>query len=59
MRKCDLCPAPAIYDARIPGKGWANLCTLHFRMFNCSLGLGRGSKIETPKEPTPSSGKAI
>ena len=48
---CDLCvsrPAPmnspAYADANL-GRGWAYVCSDHFALFCCSLGLGRGQRL--------------
>ena len=54
---CDLCvkrPAPlnspAYADAKMRGGGWANLCSSHFVLYGCSLGLGRGQEYIQRKE---------
>jgi hypothetical protein len=33
-----------MYDARVPGVGWANICGAVFRARGCSLGTGNGQK---------------
>jgi len=50
LPNCDICAVegttePAEYDARIPGRGWTNLCQHHFDICGCSLGEGRGQKL--------------
>jgi len=42
---CDLCNQPAAYDARIPGQGWANVCSYHFKLLGCKVGLGNGQQF--------------
>lgn len=44
---CDLCHEnKAEYDARLPMIGsWANLCQSCFILHGCSLGLGKGQKL--------------
>jgi len=52
---------PAEYDAKMPGRGWANLCQLHFDQFGCRLGLGKGQKLivrGTTKQPAEVLNKA-
>jgi len=33
-----------MYDAKIPGGGWANIAFETFTRLGCSLGVGRGQK---------------
>ena len=35
-----------MYDARIPGRGWGNICQEAFDTFHCRLGVGFGQKYE-------------
>lgn len=46
--KCDFCDNKAKYDVRIPlFATWAYVCELHFELFECSLGLGKGQRLKT------------
>ena len=46
--KCDFCDNKAKYDARITlFATWAYVCELHFELFECSLGLGKGQRLKT------------
>lgn len=45
LPKCDMCGSPAIYDARIPGAGWAYLCEKHFKYFGLTTGTGNGQRL--------------
>jgi hypothetical protein len=49
---CDICEiygykTPAVYDAKIPGQCWANLCQSCFESLGCKLGLGKGQALES------------
>lgn len=47
LLKCDFCNKQAKYDARIPlYASWGYTCELHFKMFECQLGIGKGQKLE-------------
>lgn len=49
--KCDVCPDPAEYDARIPLYGqWAYLCQAHFDLYKCKLGTGHGQRLIVKEE---------
>lgn len=47
---CQLCKGDyyggIMYDARIPGGGWANMCFDCFRECGCKLGTGYGQKYQ-------------
>lgn len=46
---CDITHRPfngVMYDARIPGGGWALMCRETFTELNCSVGIGRGQRYE-------------
>lgn len=48
--KCDFCKAKALYDAKLSFGPWANLCQDCFDKYECSLGLGKGQKLENENE---------
>lgn len=43
--KCDFCDKEALYDAKVPGMGWAYHCKYHFSIHGCSLGTGKGQLL--------------
>ncbi len=45
---CQMCNdgTPAMYDAKVPYRGWAYLCKKHFRDCHCQLGMGKGQRLE-------------
>jgi hypothetical protein len=49
-KNCELCNSKIkdyYYDCKIPTYGqWGNICFKCFKMNFCSLGLGRGQKID-------------
>ena len=51
LRNCNICQmfrdvaVPADYDARLPDGRWADVCEMHFRLYGCELGIGKGSKL--------------
>lgn len=56
-RTCDFCvqrkglESWAYADAKIPGGGWANVCSSHFLLYGCSLGLGKGQEYIVKERP--------
>lgn len=50
---CDICKSEgkqtkAYADAKLCIGPWANVCTVHFRAYDCHLGLGRGQELVLP-----------
>ena len=46
MKKCDICSAPAKYDAKTIYGSWANVCDLCFVMYTSGeLGTGKGQLL--------------
>jgi hypothetical protein len=50
LPKCDICGEEALYDARLSIGSWANVCSDHFNLYECSLGVGRGQQYVLPFE---------
>jgi hypothetical protein len=60
MKHCDFCHSlwgqtkPAHVDGALNfkgreitgGRGWANMCKLHFRAYGVGLGIGKGQEIQ-------------
>ncbi len=46
LPKCSFCSKPALYDCRLEFFGtWGNVCSFHFEVHNCKLGLGLGQEL--------------
>lgn len=50
VQHCDFCKpentTPATYDGKTKYGSWAFMCDIHFKLYGCGLGLGRGQKLE-------------
>jgi hypothetical protein len=55
LPECDLCDAPARYDARTVHRGaWAYLCEPCWRLYGVGrLGTGYGQRLVLESEATP------
>jgi hypothetical protein len=42
---CNICKAPAKYDAKTTNGPWAYLCEDHYQVYGVGLGTGFGQKL--------------
>lgn len=44
---CQVCANGKLarFDARLTTGVWANVCTDHFQMYGCGLGVGKGQRL--------------
>lgn len=47
---CNICEAPAKYDAKTQMGPWAYLCQDHFEKYGIQLGIGWGQRLEVRKD---------
>lgn len=49
IKTCQVCSgamSTVMYDCRVPGMGWANICHHCFTGYRCKLGTGLGQKYK-------------